>query len=129
MTRSWARDIPEEAGVYAMKENDRIVYVGETGNLQGRMFDLLDSRHHTVRRTIGEKFFLETDGFMKATAKRKFPEHIEVMVNDHICTKLSLAYLEVQLGRKELEELIEGHIEVEARLNKRGKRKKKVSRR
>lgn len=127
MTRSWARDIPEEAGVYAMKENDRIVYVGETGNLQGRMFDLLDSRHHTVRRTIGEKFFFETDGFTKATTKKKFPEHIEVLVNDHICTKLSLAYLEVPLGRKELEELIESVIEVETRLNKRGKRKKKVS--
>lgn len=128
MTRSWTQRIPEEAGVYVMKENEKIVYVGETGNLHKRMLDLLDSRHHTVRRTIGEKFFFDTEGFIKATTRIKFPEHIETLVNDHICTKLSLAYLEISLGRKELEELIESNIEAEIRLNKRGKRKKKVSR-
>ncbi|CAM3502118.1 GIY-YIG domain-containing protein [Flavobacterium longum] len=125
MTRRWAESIPEEAGVYVMKENDKIVYVGETGNLQGRMYDLLDSRHHTVRRTIGEKLFSNEEGFTKATTRKKFPEHIEELVNNHICTNLYLAYLEVQLGRKELEEFIESDIEVETRLNKRGKRKKK----
>jgi len=125
MTRAWAKNIPQEAGVYVIKENDKIVYVGETGNLQGRMCDLLDSRHHTVRRTIGERLFNQKDGFEKATTRKKFPEHIETLVNEHICTKLILSYLVVPLGRKELEELIESNIEIETRLNKRGKRKKK----
>lgn len=99
--------------------------MGETGNLKGRMNDLLDSRHHTVRRTIGQKLFSTMEGFQKATTKSKFPEHIESLVNEHICTKLSLAFLEVKLGRKELEELIEPSIGIDIRLNKRGKRKAK----
>ncbi len=123
MSRQWTAKIPTTAGVYVLKEGQQIVYVGETGNLRERMNDLLDSRHHTIRRTIGEKFYSTKDGFVQATTKNKFPEHIEVLVNNHICTKLSLAYLEVPLGRKELEESIETVIEADSKLNKRGKRK------
>jgi hypothetical protein len=123
MTRDWAKKIPSKPGVYVFKDNDKIVYVGETGNLRGRMKDLLDSRHHTIRRTIGVKFYSTIDGFVKATTKIKFPEHIELLVNEHICKKLLLAYIPVSLGRKELEEMIESDIDKEVRLNKRGKRK------
>ena len=125
MTRLWSSQIPSVAGVYIFKEKEEIVYVGETGNLQGRMTDFLDSRHHTIRRTIGQTFFSTQSGFIQATSKSKFPEHIEILVNDHIVTNLSLAFLEVPLGRKELEELIESEMILEIRLNKRGKRKTK----
>lgn len=123
ISREWADKFPDDAGVYALKENKQIIYVGETGNLSGRMKDLLDSRHHTVRRTIGERFFSKVKGFKKATNKTKFPDHIEKKVNKHICDKLKIAYFEVPLGRKELEEFIEAEIPKELRLNKRGKRK------
>lgn len=123
MTRDWARNIPSKPGVYVFKDVNKIVYVGETGNLRGRMKDLLDSRHHTIRRTIGVKFYSTIDGFVKATTKIKFPEHIELLVNEHICEKLLLAFIPVTLGRKELEEMIESDIDKDVRLNKRGKRK------
>ncbi len=125
MSRQWTKKIPSDAGVYVLSENGKIVYVGETGNLQGRMNDLLDSRHHTVRRTIGERLFSKHDGFTKATTKAKFPDHIEHLVNDHICCNLKMACLVVPLGRKELEEFIESSISKELRLNKRGKRIKR----
>jgi len=51
LTRQWASTIPSKAGVYVLREETEIVYVGETGNLKGRMNDLLDSRHHSIRRT------------------------------------------------------------------------------
>lgn len=123
MTREWASKVPSVAGVYVFKDSEKIVYVGETGNLRGRMKDLLDSRHHTIRRTIGERFYCDINGFSKATSRNKFPEHIEDLVNVYICNKLSIAFLEVKLGRKELEEHIHSIIETEVRLNKRGKRK------
>ena len=125
LTTGWTAGIPNLAGVYVLKQSDnnRIVYVGETGSLRGRMKDLLDTRHHTVRRTIGEKYFFEIDGFEKATSRVKFPNHIETLVNEHISTKLLIAYIEVKLGRKELEELIQLSIDSAFKLNKRGKRK------
>ena len=123
LSRAWTAEVPNEAGVYPIKEGDKLVYVGETGNLRGRMNDLLDSRHHTLRRTIGHKLFADLEGYLPATTKKKFPSHIEVKVNEHIHNNLSSAFLKVALGRKELEELIETQIELEVRLNKRGKRK------
>jgi hypothetical protein len=123
LTRVWASTIPNTPGVYAIKENNKIVYVGESGNLRGRMKDLLDSRHHTVRRTIGKKLFSEIDNFIMATSRIKFPEHIEVLLNAHIRSNLKIAYLEVKLGRKELEERIQATIPNEIRLNIRGRRK------
>lgn len=123
MTRKWASTIPATAGVYVFKEGKEIVYVGETGNLQKRMIDLLDSRHHTIRRTIGQKFYSGLKKYTPATSKQKFPPHIEQCVNDHLCTKYKVAYITVTLGRKELEESIESMIDISKKLNKRGKRK------
>lgn len=122
MNREWANTIPSTAGVYVLRQGDTVVYVGETGNLRGRMRDLLDTRNHTVRRTIGKKFFSTHKGFVMATTSKKFPDHIEVLVNDHICSKLKVAVLPVALGRKELEELIQSSIDKGIRLNQRGKR-------
>ncbi len=122
LTRKWASQIPSVAGVYILKQNDEIVYVGETGNLRGRMTDLLDSRNHTVRRTLGVKLFSSHEGFKQANAKTKFPQHIENLLDTHIGETMYLAYLNVPLGRKELEEVLEATIGLEVRLNKRGKR-------
>jgi len=123
LTRQWTSAVPKKAGVYALKEGTEIVYVGETGNLRGRMNDLLDSRHHTIRRTIGKNLYSNHEGFIQATTKIKFPDMIETLLNEHICKNLKIAYLPVELGRKELEEFIEQDIKVGKKLNKRGKRK------
>lgn len=125
LSRSWANEAPYDAGVYVLKENDTIVYVGETGNLRGRMRDLLDSRNHIVRRTIGVIFYSDHIAFKKATSSEKFPAAIEALINDHICSKLKISYIAVDLGRKELEELIQSVIPDAVRLNKRGKRIKR----
>lgn len=125
LNRQWTSTIPSKAGVYVLKHGEEIVYVGETGNLKGRMNDLLDSRHHTIRRTIGKKLYSHYPDFIQATTKIKFPDKYERLLNEHICKNLKIAYLTVELGRKELEEIIEQEIKTEIKLNKRGKRKTK----
>lgn len=123
LSRKWTSTISDEAGVYVLRENKEIVYVGETGSLRGRMNDLLDSRHHCVRRTIGKTFFSGTKGFQPANTRSKFPPHIEILVDKHITSKYSVALLPAPLGRKELEEFIAGNLKVEKGLNKRCKRR------
>ena len=61
LTRAWASTVTNKPGVYAIKENNRIIYVGESGNLRGRMTELLNSRQHIIRRTIGKKLFSEME--------------------------------------------------------------------
>ena len=111
--------------MYILIENNRIVYVGETGSIKGRMRDLCDSRHHNVRRNIGSKYYSKEKGYKPASCKDKFPDHIEKLVDQYIKNKLKLSYLEVELGRKEVEEYIEKDLDPTYRLNIRGKRKTK----
>ena len=88
------------------KKVRKIPYVGETSNLKERMRDFDDTRHHTLRRTIGQKKFGDVDGFEKATTKKKFPPHIEKLVDDYFRENLTISYLPMYFGRMELEEFI-----------------------
>lgn len=100
-------------------ENGKLVYVGESGSLSGRVMDMLDSRNHTVRRALGELRFKDTPGYKKATSSIKHPEHIEEMVQETM-KSLKISVLPIPFGRKEFEEYIEAKHKPE--LNRKGKR-------
>lgn len=106
ISREWANGFPNKAGVYVVYENLTLVYVGETKSIRDRMSDMLDTRHHTLRRKIGEINFSDLNDFKKATSKLKYPLSIEKMVNDWLSNKMQLSFLPMKIGRKELEELI-----------------------
>lgn len=106
LTKEWANKFPEYAGVYVIYENENILYIGETGYLRGRMTDLLDTRNHSFRRTIGKKRFSNEATYYKATTSRKFSDEIEFLINDYIIHHLTISSIEVSLGRKELEEYL-----------------------
>jgi hypothetical protein len=63
--------------------------------------------------------------YEKASSRKKFPEHIEVMLESHLTEKIQVSWLPGALVRKELEEKICSIIDPELLLNKRGKRKNK----
>ncbi len=107
LTSDWARSFVSSPGVYVIFFKEKLVYVGETGNLRGRMKDLLDSRHHTLRRSIGGIHFSNVKGYRKADSKNKFPRHIEERVALWVTKNCKISVLPVSLGRKELEERIQ----------------------
>ena len=123
LTKEWANKFPNKPGVYVLKEMNDTVYVGESGNLKKRINDLLDSRHHSVRRTLGLFQFNNSPGFIMATIRNKFPDEFEKLLNNYIESNFKISFLEIDLGRKELEEKIEASIKTNRKLNKRGKRK------
>jgi len=121
LTRAWASDFPPAPGVYVFRDKKKLIYVGETGSLRGRMKDMIDTRNHVLRRNIGNKLYNEIEGFERATSSKKFIEIIEDMLNNHIRENLTVCYMTVELGRKELEEKIQKEFEPE--YNQKGLRK------
>jgi excinuclease UvrABC nuclease subunit len=119
LSRQWAKSFPEDSGVYMLFEVGRLVYVGESGSLSGRVMDMLNSQHHTVRRALGELRFKDVPGYMKATSSIKYPEHIEKMVEETM-KGFKISVLPIPFGRKEFEEHIESKYKPE--LNRKGKR-------
>lgn len=121
LTRAWASNFPSTPGVYIFRDKNKIIYVGETGNLRGRMKDMIDTRNHVLRRNIGNKLYSGIRGFEPATARRKFVDIIEDMLNSHIKENLTVCCMAVELGRKELEEKIQKEFKPE--YNQKGLRK------
>lgn len=105
--RQWAKlhQIPNSEGVYAVYNDNKLCYVGETACLYKRMNDMFDSRNHTIRRTIAQKEFSAKEGYIKPTSHNKADEQTESSINEFM-EKLEIAYIEVKLGRTELEEFI-----------------------
>jgi len=106
LTRSWAAQFPNKPGVDVFRLGDRIVYVGETGSIRGRMRDLIDTRNHTIRRSIGMKLYSTRDDYTKPSSSKRFCDEIEAELNSFISSMLTLSFISVELGRKELEERI-----------------------
>ncbi|HRK80913.1 MAG TPA: GIY-YIG nuclease family protein [Saprospiraceae bacterium] len=100
----WTDKFQSTAGVYVVKEEGEICYVGETGNLKKRMRDLLDTRNHSLRRTIGCARFAGKEGYEIATPSRKFPPQFEEELNRFFEDNFEVSAIEVLIGRKELEE-------------------------
>lgn len=106
LTREWAKQFDKLRGVYFIFEMDELKYVGETGSLKGRMSDLLNTRNHTLRRSIGERMFLKEKGYQKANSKQSYIPPIEKKLNDYIEANLSVSCLPLEIGRKEFEEWV-----------------------
>ncbi len=85
------------------------------------MKDMIDTRNHVLRRNIGNKLYCSVNGFEPATARRKFIDVIEDMLNTHIKENLTVCCMAVELGRKELEEKIQKDFNPE--YNQKGLRK------
>lgn len=121
LTKDWVERQPSGSGVYVAFENHQIVYVGETGDIRGRMGDLMDTRNHTLRRSIGRVNFSNEDGYNEATTSRKFPSHVEEKVDSWLKLSIEIAVLPMKLGRKELEEKI--YRKYKPKYNQKGQRK------
>ena len=90
------------------------------------MVDMLDTRHHILRRKLGVNHFSGVKGYEKATSRIKYISEIEEMVNNCLKKNMKFSFLVLKLGRKELEELI--MTEYKPKYNsasKRGNRKSK----
>ena len=104
LSRNWANSFPNDAAVYLFRENGEICYVGETGSIKGRMNDILNTKNHTLRRNLGNHYFAELKKKKKPSSRKSFCDEIEILLIEKIITDLTVSYILVELGRKELEE-------------------------
>lgn len=100
-TKIWRdKEVPDFPGVYALFENDKLIYVGETGNLRERMSDICRTVNHTFRKQLGHKKF----GAIKT--RKKFEPEIELLLDTFFQEKLYVNFIKVNFGRVEIEEYL-----------------------
>ncbi len=104
LSRDWANSFPNQSAVYLFREDEEICYVGETGSIKGRMNDILNTKNHTLRRNLGNYHFSELPNYEKPSSKKGFCGELETLLNEKIISNLTVSYILINLGRKELEE-------------------------
>lgn len=124
LNRLWSKQFDKLRGVYFIFENNELKYVGETGSLNGRMTDLLNTKNHTLRRSIGERNFFHIIGYTKANSNQSYSPEIEEMLNHYMGSKLTVSCLPLEIGRKEFEEWV---IETNPEIQFYNKRKKRIT--
>ncbi|WP_140204438.1 hypothetical protein [Vibrio parahaemolyticus] len=101
---------PNEAGIYGVFSEDRLVYVGESGCVRKRMRDIGSTYNHTLRRTIGTEMFESLPDYQPASSKKKFPEKMENLLNEHF-SNLEVSFVSIDFGRTETEEYLVENLE------------------
>ncbi|WP_298247334.1 GIY-YIG nuclease family protein [uncultured Christiangramia sp.] len=115
--KKWSSNFPSEAGIYAIYDQDNLVYVGETANLKERMKEVKRTYNHSFRKKLG-KFLVEGSKIVKG----KFGEKLELRLNDYYLERINFRYKEINFGRLEVESyLIHRHCD-NGLLNSPGKR-------
>lgn len=96
--RNWSSNFPSKAGIYAIFDKDKLVYIGETANLKERMKEVKRTYNHSFRRKLG-RFLVEGANITKG----KFEETLELRMNDYYIDRVQFAYKELNFGRLEVE--------------------------
>jgi hypothetical protein len=91
-------NVPDLAGIYAIFDNDnRLIYIGESGNLRKRMSEIGRTVNHTFRKQIGFVYF----GGEKCS--RKYDDIIEKKLDNYFEENIYISFLPVNFGRLEIE--------------------------
>ncbi|MCW8332015.1 hypothetical protein MD588_24795 [Photobacterium sp. SDRW27] len=96
---------PNAAGIYGVFLGHELIYVGESGCVKKRMRDVGSTYNHTLRRSIGAENFHGLPDYVPATSKRKFPDHIEALLDEYF-SGLMVSFVEIDFGRTETEEYL-----------------------
>lgn len=119
--KTWRENsIPSSPGVYALYEGtEKLLYIGETGNLRARMNEINRTVNHSFRKQLG---FAR---FAGVKSRKKFDDEVEKKLDLFFDEDLYVSYIEVNFGRLEIETAIISNNQT-GLLNSEKKRKLKI---
>ena len=115
--RRWSSNFPAKAGIYAIFDNDILIYIGETANIKERMKEVKRTYNHSFRRKLGRHL---NEG--ATIANGKFDIEIELALNDYFKSQISFSFKKLNFGRLEVESHLIHRYHKNGLLNSIGKR-------
>lgn len=106
------------AGIYAIFDKTKLVYVGETANLKERMKEVKRTYNHSFRRKLGRKLNPE----LIKNPKGSFSDKIENELDQYFLDNISFSFKELNFGRLEVESYLIHRNHNKGLLNSLGKR-------
>lgn len=101
---TWANSFPKKASVFLFREDGVICYVAETASIKDELNGILKSKNHAFRINLGKQYFAENPNYTKSSISKEFSDEMQTLINERIIATLTISYILVDLGRRELEE-------------------------
>jgi len=102
--------VPEAGGVYVFFHQGRVVYVGETTSLRQRLaVHMRNPENHVLALKIARLLYDKLNGSGSAGSARKFLESHKEATRQWAASNLHVAFADMAIGRKELEERLVAH--------------------
>jgi len=99
-SKAWKNIFPTAPGIYAIYDQNELVYIGETSNLKKRMSEVHRTYNHTFRKKLGLQLFGSRPNGNKYSNAR------ETRLNRYYTDNLTFRFLPLWLGRLELETVL-----------------------
>jgi hypothetical protein len=97
---NWKNHFPKSEGIYAIFEDYKLVYIGQTSELRSRMSDIRRTYNHTFRKKIG------IERLKGKIIKNKFSDEIEEKLTKYMVQKLTFSFYAIPFGRLEVESFL-----------------------
>ena len=104
-TSDFKNNVSESGGSYIFFHNDLIIYTGETTNIRQRLgVHMRNPENHVLMLKLTRLLWDQIHGEGEAGNRRVFPHDHRAVVMGWISDNLTVSYLSLGIGRKELEE-------------------------
>ncbi|GEM_PF-3335678 len=123
--RVWARQVlprVKKNGVYLVFEDQKLAYVGESADIQERLAELGSIHNHPLPRHIVERHYRGLWRRRRTMDPGKFRTAVRTKAHAWMQKHMKVAYLELPLGRAELEDYIVPRLNKKRRYNKPARR-------
>lgn len=97
--KNWSNNFTKSAGLYGVFNKEELLYVGESASIKERMKEIKRTINHSFRKKLGKHLYNNA-----ILTKGKFDLEIEKLLNDFYLTNIYISFIEVEFGRKEIEE-------------------------
>lgn len=98
------QSFPNKPAVYIFREDNEICYIGETYSLRACMFYFLYRKNHTFIKNVVDAYSSNCDNYIESNSKQSFSIYKDELLKKIFKSDFTLSYIEVSLGRKELED-------------------------
>jgi hypothetical protein len=102
INHEWIKQIPNDEGIFLLREEGDICYIESTSNIQNCLTELLINRKHGLRNKLAISKLKREVELEKNNSNVQFSELIELELDNILQDNFELSYILITVGKTEL---------------------------
>lgn len=102
ISQEWIKQIPNEEGIFLLREEGEICYIESTANIQNSLTELLVQRKHGLRNKLAIAKLKREIDLEKNNSNAQFSDLIEIELDNMLQDNFELSFISLTVGKTEL---------------------------